>query len=338
MNKKIGVLCLSALLLAGCGTPKLENGQEAVVTFKDGEKISVDDLYKKIKNDYALDSLISMIDTYIFETEFKDYKAEAKTKAENYVKGTKENFESTETFNQALQQSGFASEEAFQNYMYLNYLQSHAIEEYAHTLVTDKDIEKYYNEKAQGDLEISHILITPEVDDSMTDDEKTKAEDEAKAKAEKLLKEILAADNQKETFEKLAKENSDDEATKDKNGAFEQRLTYGDLPDAYDAIFDALYKIKDGQVYTKVVKTELGYHIIMRTKSYEKESLEDLKDEIKDILAEDLLNNTKDINIKALQYYRKEYDLDIQDSELKKQYDDYMKRVLASYNTETEED
>lgn len=337
MNKKIGILCLSTLLLAGCGAPKLENGQEAVVTFKDDAKISVDDLYEKVKNDYALESLINMIDTYIFETEFKDYIPEAKTKAENYVKGSKESFDSTDAYQQALQQSGFANEKAFQNYMYLNYMQSHAIEEYAHILVTDKDIETYYNDKAKGDLEISHILISPEVKDDMTDDEKQKAEDNAKNKAEKLLKEILAADNKKDAFEKAVKDNSDDEATKDKKGAFEQRLTYGDLPDTYDAVFDAAYKIKDGEIYTKVVKTDLGYHIIMRTKSYEKESLKDLKDEIKDILAQDLLDNTKDISIKALEYYRKEYDLDIKDSELKKQYDNYIKRVLASYNTNTEE-
>ena len=39
MKKKIGIICCSALLLAGCGIPKLENGKEAVVTFKDDAKI-----------------------------------------------------------------------------------------------------------------------------------------------------------------------------------------------------------------------------------------------------------------------------------------------------------
>ena len=41
MNKKIFIIGASALLLCGCGkVPKLSNGDEAVITFKDGEKIS----------------------------------------------------------------------------------------------------------------------------------------------------------------------------------------------------------------------------------------------------------------------------------------------------------
>ena len=55
MKKKIFALCAIMLLASGCGkVPKLENGKEAIVTFKDGEKISVDDFYELIKNEYGL--------------------------------------------------------------------------------------------------------------------------------------------------------------------------------------------------------------------------------------------------------------------------------------------
>ena len=51
MKKKIIGLMAFALLLTGCGkVPKLENGKDAVVSFNNGEKISVDDLYNKIKD------------------------------------------------------------------------------------------------------------------------------------------------------------------------------------------------------------------------------------------------------------------------------------------------
>ena len=52
--KKILISILTVLLLVtSCGkVPKLENGQEAVVTM-DGKNISVDDLYKELKEDYA---------------------------------------------------------------------------------------------------------------------------------------------------------------------------------------------------------------------------------------------------------------------------------------------
>ena len=52
MKKKIAVLALCVLLLAGCGKriPTLSNGDEAVVTLKNGEKISSNDLYNELKD------------------------------------------------------------------------------------------------------------------------------------------------------------------------------------------------------------------------------------------------------------------------------------------------
>ena len=86
MKKKLLALCAVALMLTGCGkVPKLSNGDDAVVSFEDGHKISANELYEKMKDDYALASLISLIDNYIFDTEFKDYKEDAQAYAENTV-------------------------------------------------------------------------------------------------------------------------------------------------------------------------------------------------------------------------------------------------------------
>ena len=54
MKKKLIVLALCTLLISGCGSkiPKLSNGDEAVVTLKDGEMISANDLYNELKDDY----------------------------------------------------------------------------------------------------------------------------------------------------------------------------------------------------------------------------------------------------------------------------------------------
>jgi len=56
MKKKIIILGACSLLLCGCGKtiPTLSNGDEAVVAFSNGEKISVNDLYQEIKDKYAL--------------------------------------------------------------------------------------------------------------------------------------------------------------------------------------------------------------------------------------------------------------------------------------------
>ena len=68
-------------------------------------------------------------------------------------------------------------------------------------------------------------------------------------------------------FAELAKENSDDEATK-KDGGSLGKINKDTLDSNYDELVDAAYETKDGALYGKVITSELGYHIILKTKSY----------------------------------------------------------------------
>lgn len=56
MKKKILILSMCLILASGCGKqiPKLKNGEEAVVTFNEKDKISVDDLYQKLNQSVLL--------------------------------------------------------------------------------------------------------------------------------------------------------------------------------------------------------------------------------------------------------------------------------------------
>ena len=85
MKKKIIVLALCVLMISGCGSkiPKLSNGDEAVVTLKDDSKISVNELYGKLKNDYALQTLINMIDRNILESKYPNELENAKNSADS---------------------------------------------------------------------------------------------------------------------------------------------------------------------------------------------------------------------------------------------------------------
>ena len=337
MKKKICCLLVTALLIAGCGkVPKLSNGEDAVVTFKNGEKISVDTLYEKVKNTYALSSLVTLIDTYVLEKNFSDYKGKAKEYAESYISALKSNYKTDEEFLKALQSyAGVSSVEAYEEYVYLSYMQTHAAEEYAKAQITDKEVEKYYKEKSVGDIEVSHILITPEVKDDMTDEEKEAAEKKAKNEAEDIintLKNTKKADLA-EKFKSLAKEHSDDEATK-KDGGSLGKINKGTLDSKYDELVEAAYSIKDGEYYSKVITTELGYHVILRTKSYEKAELKDLKESIIKTLADELMNSDTTISVKALQHYRKELGMEIQDSEIKTQYANYIQNQLMATNSQ----
>lgn len=336
MKKKIIGLCVIMLLASGCGkVPKLENGQEAIVSFKNGEKISVDDFYQKIKDSYGLESLITLVDTYICENEFKDYKKTASDNAQAYIDAFIEKYDGEDKFLEALQsQTNYQTIDAYKEYLYLANLQSHAIEEYAKKQITDEEIEKYYNDEAIGDMEISHILITSDAKSDATSDEKKAAEEEAKNKANEVIEKLKEAkkngEDITETFTKLAKEYSKDDATKDKGGAL-GKINYGDLSSNYDELIDAAKNLKDGEYSTKVITTELGYHVILKTKSYEKDTLEKLKEKITETLANKYITaNQNSIGLTALQHYRKEYGMEIQDDEMKKQYSNYIQNALAS--------
>ena len=335
MKKKIFALCAIMLLASGCGkVPKLENGKEAIVTFKDGEKISVDDFYELIKNEYGLNSLISMVDKYICETEFEDYKDTASKNADALINSLKEQYGSEDKLLEALQGSGYNTLDAYKDYAYLSYLQSHAIEEYAKTKITDKEIENYYKNDAIGDMEINHILITSNVKKDATDDEKKAAQDEAKKKANEVINKLNTAkkngENITEAFTKLAKEYSEDDSNKDKGGAL-GKINYGSLSSKYDELVKAAKSLKDGEYSTSVITTELGYHVILKVKTYEKDTLENLKDSIKETLAEKYITNNKSsIGLNALQHYRKEYKMEIQDDEMKKQYSNYIQNALLT--------
>ncbi len=336
----IGTMCLSCL--CGCGKiPQLKNGEDAVITFKKGDKehmISANDLYTELKDKYGLQATVSMIDTYVLEEEFADYIDEAKKNAENYIKSMTESFGGEDKLLEALKsQTNYSTIDAYQSSLYMSFLQSHALEEYAKEQVTDEEIEKYYKEKSKGDIEVYHILITPDVKDDMKEDEKTKEEDKAKEKANELIKKLKDSKNTLETFKELVKDNTDDEATKKKDGNL-GFINYGDLSSAYDELLDAAYKLKDGEYSKTVVKTELGYHVIYRNASKEKESLENLKEDIIKTLSEELMKTDKEITINSMKYYRKLYNMEIIDSTLNKQYGIYLNNLINSVNKPAEEE
>ena len=339
MKKKIVCLMLGLLLLTGCGkVSKLKNGQDAVVSFKNGDKISVDDLYNELKEKYALSTLLNMIDRKVLEETFPDNIEKAKKSSESYLEALKENYESEEELLSAIQQYyGYITIEEYQDQIYLGYMQSYAMNEYAKEQVTDKEIEKYYKNEIENDIEISHILITPEVTDEMDDDQKTEAETKAEEKANNILLELKdSVKNGKkvsDAFSELAKKYSEDEATKDKGGSLGQ-VNKTTLGDTYTEIVQKAYTLKDDNYYTKVIKTSLGYHIIMRNQTYEKKSLDDLKEEIIEILASDIMEDDKTLSVNALQHYRKQMGVNIEDSMLATQYSNYITNTLASLTSQ----
>lgn len=331
----LGAMCL--LLVCGCGTiPTTKDGEKAIVTFekdKTKHEITADELYKLLKDKYGFEEVLTLMDTYILESEFEDYKITAKDYANNYIKSMKNSFKSDEEFLNAIKQgTNYQTVDEYTNYIYLSYMQSHAIEEYAKSLVTDKQIEKYYNDKFKENIEIYHILITPQVTSTMNDDQVSKEEENAKSKAEKLLKEINSSSDKLATFKKLAKENSEDDNTKDKGGYLGE-INEFTLGQEYDELITAAYDLKDGELASKVVTTELGYHIIFRNATKDKEKLDDVKNDILEKLSREVMAADANFAVTTMKYYRKLYNMEIIDSDLEASYRAYLNDLLNATST-----
>lgn len=329
MKKKVLVTIMIGLAMCGCGkVSKLKNGEDAVVKFEKLDSISVDSLYDSLKDRYAISLLIDMIDKEILFKEYKDKINNAEDYADEQVKNLKKNYDSEEELLKAINSYyGYSTLKEFKEYIELKYFRDLATTDYAKKQITDKEIESYYDSDIVGDIEASHILITVDVKDNATDKEKTKAEEKAKKTAEEVIEKL----NKGEDFTELAKKYSKDDSNKDKGGAL-GKFNKGDMEETFE---NAAYALKVNEYTKEPIKTSYGYHIIKKTKEYDKKELKEVKDDIIKTLADKKINEDKTISITALKELRKNKGMKIEDNELKSSYNKYINSLYNYYATST---
>lgn len=321
-KKKLLLVVLASCLLTGCGNvPTLENGQQAMVTFKDGTKISVDEVWNDVKERYALNVVINKIDSKILNEKYKDKIEEIDKKVEVEKTMVKQNFKDDngnfdeDALNNALANAGYASFEDYLNERKISYLQEEAAKDYAKDSITDKEIKAYYDKELVGDIKAVHILVKPASDKD--EDLKT-----AKEKAEKIITDIKAdikkGTKAEDAFKKYEK-NAD--VTYEDLGYFNK----GAMVSAFE---DAAFALKKGAYTTKPVKTEYGYHVVLKLDEKEKESLDKVKDSIKEKLADQKITEDTKITTKAMIALRKEYGVKIEDSDVESRYNVQMNNLL----------
>jgi peptidyl-prolyl cis-trans isomerase C len=143
-------------------------------------------------------------------------------------------------------------------------------------VVEPGDIVKFYetNKNKYAQVKVKAIYVAYSEDAAGTAAGKGKkplTEAEARAKTEKLLAQIKAGAD----FVKLAKENSDDETSREKDGDF-ATLHFGDnIPDAFRT---AIFKLKQGEV-TQPLKQPNGYYLL-RAEDVSYRQLSEVRDEI----------------------------------------------------------
>ena len=224
-------------------------------------------------------------------------------------------------FSDALKQAGYDGEDEFKDSLILDYKKKTATEDYVKNNLKDSEIKDYYDDNIFGDIEVRHILISPNTNDDMTDDEKKEAEKKAKKEAEDIIKKL----DDGEKFSDLAKEYSDDEGTASNGG--KMTATYGSVVDEF---WDAASKLKDKTYTEEPVETEYGYHIIYKIRQNEKPSLDKVRDDVIDDLVKEKMDNDSTLQTRALVELRKKYNLDITDSNLKKDYDESVDAALSA--------
>lgn len=330
MNKKVGIGLCSLLAITtittGCGKEAKLDDNTTAVSLK-GAKITATDYYNEIKTS-NISKLVDIIDHQLFDEKYPSNDEEDKSVKEQ-INQIKETYGSNETmYLSAIQQYfGVSSEDELEEMLRLEYKRNEAVEDYIKDALSDKEIENYYNENIIGDIKASHILIKPDVDSDATDEEKQKAENKAKKEAEKIIKKLKDG----EDFAKLAKEYSDDTSTAKDGG----NLGYFNTDDMDENFMDAVKKLNNNEYTKEPVKTQYGYHIILKVDQKDKPKLKEVKGDIKTTLANAKLDGNSTLHYQALIDIREKNNIKWQDDKLEKQYNELMDQLLESASSST---
>lgn len=322
--KKLFVLAILVTFITGCGKiPTLQNGEEAVVNTSKGG-VSAEDLYQKLKTKSGTAVLIDMIDTIILNDMYSEETDEEKEYIEEQVESLKSTAEQyNTTYSAMISYYGFEDEKELKEYFSLTYKRNQAVNKYVGDSLKEKEIKKYYENNIYGDIKVKHILISPDTNDEMTTEEKEEAEASAKKQAQTIITKL----NNGEDFDTLAKEYSDDTATASKGGDLGWISTDEDFVQEF---LDAAFKLEKGKYSASPVKTTYGYHIIYKVDEKDKPKYEKVKQDIIDKLVEEKLSEDSTLYYDTLEEIRKDYDMDIVDSDLSKLYKEYMKNLIAN--------
>lgn len=324
MKKKIMILsmCLLTFMAAGCGKKEVElkDGKEVVASIK-GKKVTAEDLFDNLKDKYGANTLVNMIDEYIANKEVKTTDDLVKD-AKNQIKEMKEYYKKNGAkWDDVLAQYGYSDESTLVDDYVLNAKKEEVAKNYLKKEVSDDEINDYYEKEIYGTYTVKHILITPEVTEGMSDEEKTKAEEKALKTAKKVIEKL----NDGEKWADLVKKYSNDTASVSDEGKIAD-FTKGDVVDEF---FEASTKLENGKYTTEPVESSYGYHIILKVSETEKPKLEKVKKEVIEKIVKNKLTNDSNLYTTAWNKVREEYNLKINDASLEKGY-----KKLASKKAE----
>ena len=294
MNKLIVPVTAGVLLLGGCSSDSTDSKDNTLISSKAGN-VTVKDVMDKIGKDQIASTSFSIELNKILADKYKD-KVDTK-RIDDDIKKEEKQYGGKDQFESMLKQQGMTLDD---------YKEQKRLSAYQKQLLNDKV--KVSDKEIKDDTKkASHILIKVKSDS----DKEGLSDKKAKAKAEKIQKEVEKNPNK---FDDIAKKESMDSASAKKGGSLGYVIK-GQMVDKFDK---ALFKLKEGQI-SDIVKTEYGYHIIKADKeddfNKQKSQLQTKSIEQKGQKNPKLLTN-------AYKDLLKEYNVDYKDSDIKKSVED----------------
>jgi len=311
---------VEGILLNHFQVPIIKSGDE-VVAEVDGKKLSATELYTILKEKNGIDTIVAEMDQFVLNDMYPTTD-EMTAEIDEYVEYFK--VQTGEEFLEYIAYYGYGNtEEDFRKYVENDYKKTAMIEDYADTILSSDDIEEYYKKEADGDVEVSHILIAPETTEGMTEEDIADAEGVALATATKVINKLKDG----EMFGDLASEYSDDASNSQNGGELGFISKDGNMVKEFE---DAAFELEVDHYSKSPVKTQFGYHIILKTNEKEKGELADIEDSIKIILRTRIIEQNNNISNEAMINLYDKYDFKLFDSRLKSDYNALKEQMLIS--------
>ncbi|WKU13790.1 peptidylprolyl isomerase PrsA [Staphylococcus devriesei] len=291
MNKLIIPVIASALLLGACGSNATDSESNTLISSKAGD-VKVKDVMNKIGDEQIASTSFSIALNKILADKYKD-KVDTKDIDEDIKKEQKQ-YGGKDQFESMLKQQGMTLD---------TYKEQKKLAAYQKELLNDK-IKVSDKEIKENSKKASHILIKVKSND---DDKEGLSDKKAKAKAEKIQKQVEKNPNK---FGELAKDESMDSSSAKKDGSLGY-VVKGQMVSKFEK---ALFKLKEGEV-SDIVKTDYGYHII---KADKEDDFDKQKSKLKAKIIEQKVQKNPKLLTNAYKDLLKEYDVDYKDSDIKK--------------------
>ena len=294
MNKLIVPVTAGVLLLGGCSSDSTDSKDNTLISSKAGN-VTVKDVMDKIGKDQIASTSFSIELNKILADKYKD-KVDTK-RIDDDIKKEEKQYGGKDQFESMLKQQGMTLDD---------YKEQKRLSAYQKQLLNDKV--KVSDKEIKDDTKkASHILIKVKSDS----DKEGLSDKKAKAKAEKIQKEVEKNPNK---FDDIAKKESMDSASAKKGGSLGYVIK-GQVVDKFDK---ALFKLKEGQI-SDIVKTEYGYHII---KADKEDDFNKQKSQLKTKIIEQKVQKNPKLLTNAYKDLLKEYNVDYKDSDIKKSVED----------------